>query len=575
MTLKPLLRIAGFLFVITSVVLSCKSDKKSSLDEALNIRIAKDAPSINPILYPNLLGREIYTYLFLPLADIDEKDLLLRPILIEKIPDIEVDKDGKYRLTIKLRQDAVWSDGKEITAEDILFTVKVIKHKLSPADQYRALLEPLSDAIINPSSNKELTFVFNEYLLNLKESILSMEILPKHIMDAQGLSDNLTLTQIMDEASEKDSTFVQLGNLLNEPRWNRDLSVSSGPYKLTKFEENAETILEKVKPYWGEKYPEDMLKSNAEKIIITVIPDEIAALSELSVGNIDVISDLSSQAFTTFSDTAKSSPNYAIHKGRLPRYYMLYLNHKSPILSDVNVRKALRCLTDVDAFITNFENGDATKMTSFVPTYMPGYNKNLKLDNCAIDQAKSILSQNGWQDSNANTIVDKNIGGKVTELSLQFFTSGPLSQKIGIILKDACQKAGIQLELVQKDFPLVMKENLSIGKYDIVPGVGSTDILMENPYDWYHTDNIGTSNLSNYSNPQADTLIDVIRSSKDNSGLKNSFEKLQQVIYDDVAILYLYSPSQRIIVRDKWTPTYTLKRPGYKANLFSPNEKAK
>jgi ABC-type transport system substrate-binding protein len=202
---------------------------------------------------------------------------------------------------------------------------------------------------------------------------------------------------------------------------------------------------------------------------------------------------------------------------------------------------------------------------------MPGYNANLQIESCAIDEARSLLAADGWQDTNQNAIVDKTINGKLLELKLIFYTSGELSQKIGLLLKDACEKVGIEIELIQKDFPLVMKENLSTGNYDIVPSVASTDILMENPYDWYHSDNIGSSNLSNYSNPEADKLIDIIRTAKDNTSLQKVFGQLQQIIYDDVAILYLYSPDQRIVVREPWEPVFTLKRPGYKANLFVSN----
>lgn len=567
------MNIVKILFVsfLILIIFSCKNGKNLESDDILNIRLQRDAPSFNPIFYPNLLGREIYTYLFLPLADINESDLSLVPILIEEVPEIEVDSNGKYRLTVRVKSDARWSDGHPVTADDILFTVKIIKHSLTSADQYRALLAPLSDVMTDQTDLQKCTFIFDEYLLNLKETILSMEILPKHVLDPEELSNKLSLQNMMSAEIQKDSIFLKLGNQLNDPKWNHGLYVSSGPYKLTKFQENIETIIEKIDGYWGAKYDFEMFQAKPSKIMFTIIPDEVTALSELSVGNIDVVNGLSNQGYKSFVDTSGSKPNFKLNKGRLPRYYMLYLNHKSPILSDLTVRRALRCLTDVDSYIKIFEDGDGAKMNSFVPPFMPGYNENLYVINCAVDDAKSILSEDGWRDTNNNRIVDKTINGRLQELELKFFTSGELSQKIGILLKDACEKAGVKLELIQKDFPLVMKENLSTGSYDIVPGVGSTDILIENPYDWYHSDNIGSSNLSNYSNPEADKLIDIIRSSKDNEGLRKAFNQLQQIIYDDVAIIYLYSPDQRIVVRDPWKPVFTLKRPGYKANLFESN----
>ena len=100
-------RIFIFGFLLISIF-SCKNEQKAVSDDILNIRLQRDAPSFNPILYPNLIGREIYTHLFLPLADINEKDLSLVPILIEEVPEIEVDSDGRYRLTVRVKSDAVF-----------------------------------------------------------------------------------------------------------------------------------------------------------------------------------------------------------------------------------------------------------------------------------------------------------------------------------------------------------------------------------------------------------------------------------------------------------------------------------
>jgi peptide/nickel transport system substrate-binding protein len=557
-----------FLFACFSVCFcSCRKDKALQKDEILNVRLAKEPASINPILYPNLLGREIYTHLYLPLADINEQDLSLIPILVEEIGAINTQKDGSYTLPIKLRSDANWSDGKPITAADIAFTLKLIKHRLTSADQYRALLEPISDIKIDPSNPKICTVTSSTYLMNLRESILNMEILPKHIFDEESVTDQYNLVQIGDEKLEKDSSYIKLGTLLNDDKWHRIGKVTSGPYTLTSWEDNAQIMLDKVPSYWGEKLSQDMTKSMPSKIQFTIIPDEIGALSELANGNIDLINGLSGDAYKTFSDTSKTKANFSVAKQKSPRYYFIFVNHKSPVLSDIDVRKALKCLIDVKALAQNFENGDAEQLNSFVPSFMPGYNKNLSIAAC--QTATNILDTDGWKDSNANGTRDKIINGKLQELNIRYISSGDLSKKIGLVLQANAKSAGINLEIIEKDFAVARQENLATGDYDLMPGLGSTDILLENPYDWYHSDNIGQSNKLNYKNTVADSLINVVRSTTDDKQRLSSFHQLQQVLADDVVMIFLYSPYQRIATRDTWTPVYTLKRPGYKANLFT------
>jgi peptide/nickel transport system substrate-binding protein len=549
------------------ILISCKKSKDDFQDDVLNIRLAKEPPSINPILYPNLLGREIYSMIYLPLADVNEKDLSMEPILIETVSEISKNEDGSYDLPISIKANANWSDGKPITAEDLAFTLKLIKHRLTSADQYRALLQPISDIVVDTKDPKKCVVKSSTYLMNLKESILGIEVLPKHIFDPSSASDSFSLTTLGDEKMESDSNYIKIGALLNDDKWHRVGDVGSGPYTLTNWEDNTQIILEKTPNYWAKNTNADLVKAIPQKIQFTIIPDEVAALSELASGNIDMINGLSADAYKTYSDTTKTKVNFTLSKQISPRYYYLFINHKSPVLADLDVRKALKCLIDVKSFIQSFENGDAEPLNTFIPSFMPGYDKNLKPLAC--QTASKILEADGWSDSNGNGIKDKMVGGRLQELNIRFISSGELSKKIALVMKESAKNAGINIEIIEKEFALARKENLTTGDYDLIPGLGSTDILLENPYDWYHSDNIGQSNLLNYNNTTADSLINIVRKTPNDRERLDAFHKLQQVLADDVTMIFLYSPYQRIAVRDKWSPIYTLKRPGYKANLFS------
>lgn len=548
---------------------SCKQDTQQSnkVDTVLDIRIAKMPASLQPITNPTLGGREIYQQLFLPMADINESDLSLEPILLSYIG--EVRKEGKnYVLPVEVREDATWEDGQPITAQDIAFTFAMIKHPLSGADQYRSLLEPIIDVMVDPSNVRKCKFVYDSYLLNIKEATLNTEILPKHIYDPKGLSTQFTFADLANPAMVTDTLFTNLGVLYNDPIYNFEKVIGSGPYKLESYEEESGFTLVKKENYWGSKLDYNLTKAVPQTIKYRLIPDELSALTALASGQIDMMNGVSASNYITFSDTSSGKNNMQLVKTQIPRYFIYYLNNNSPGLKDRAVRKALNCILDRNLYIKTFENGDATAMTSFVPSYLPGYNEKLRQTTCNVENAKILLKEGGWVDSNNNGTVDKKEGKATQELSLNMYASGELSLKFALLFKDAAAKAGININVEQKEFSVIQKEHLTTGKYDIIPSMASLDITMENPYDWYHSDNIGTSNLSNYSSPVADSLINIVRSTTDDKQRMKAFKDLQQTIFDDVAMIYIYSPKDRLAVNTKWQPVITIKRPGYRANLF-------
>ncbi|MFZ1789198.1 MAG: ABC transporter substrate-binding protein [Saprospiraceae bacterium] len=553
----------------------CKSDQNGAADTDADfvIRMAKQAEQINPILFPSPIAREIYQYIFTPIAEIDPDNLELVPLLIKAINPLVTHEDGSYTLEAEILEEAKWDDGTPITGADYAFTLKSILHPATDASSYKYMKEIINDVLLDEANPKKFTIVFDDYSMDMKESALTFELLPQHIYDPENITKTFTLRDLADTTKlatlSQDSTFMRFATELNGPKYTREIISGSGPYAFVEWKDNEAIILERKANYWAKDKTEEMFHANPAKIIFVIIPDETAAITQMAAGNVDLINSVTVNTYETFQDSVKGKGNISWLNVQLPKFYVYLLNHKDKMLQDKNVRKALQAINNTDEYIKTFENGNATKLTSFVPSFLPGYNKDIKNIGGQLDLATKYLKEADWEDTNANGTVDKVLDGKKEELKLQMLVSGDLSVKFGLLFKEQCAKAGIELDVVRKDFPLVRKENMNTRNYQIIPTLFSVELILENPFDTYHSSNIETTNISSYTSAEADSLINIITSVENDATRIAAHKKLQEEIYDDAVMIYLYAPIDRIALSDKWEGKASLSRPGYRANTFT------
>jgi peptide/nickel transport system substrate-binding protein len=563
----------GLLVVVLPLllILGCKQNINEGSHDIV-IRLANEPEHIHPILFPNALAREVYQYIFNPLTEINSETLELDPILLTSVPEMIIDGEGRYSIEAEIRQEATWEDGSPVTGYDYLFTIKMVMHPLTGADAYRPSIEVISDIVVDKTNPKKFKIIFEEYQLLMKENALTIEVLPQYVYDAAKLNDIFTLGELKDtarlKALESDSSFVKFAEMINDPKYSHDIISGSGPYKLDSWQSGQGVVLVQKDNFWGETSSLASLASIPNRIIFTILPDENAAMAQLSTGEIDVMNSVTNETYKVFNDSSKNKDNIDLMKVQMPKYYFLLMNHQRPLMSDKAVRQALSLLVNVDQYIDVFENGDGTKLTSFVPPFMPGYNKVLKPRSFDLEKAKSILEAAGWNDSNSNAVRDKMVNGKLTELNLVLYASGALSSNLSLLLKDAAAKAGIAIDVIQKDFATIRKEHLKTGDFDMVPSVASLDVVLDDPYGWFHSDNAGEGNLFRYSNATADSLINIIRSEPRMTEVIKAHHELQAKLYDDVVGIYLYAPKDRIALSKDWIGSPSLRRPGYQANNF-------
>ena len=558
------------LITICSMILSCKTEIDLPATDSINIFLAKDPERLNPAYNARSNAREVFQYIYTSASDFHPKSLKLTPILLKNLPRAKRDDENKFYYEVEIKQDARWHDGKAITAEDYIFTVKsVLIPMTSPS--IKSILANINDIQADTEDPLKLKVYVNEDYMLKFEMVATMNLLPKHAYANSHTLDKMNLEEIK-KLSSDDQLPAELSSFIedfNDPKHYTTDLLGNGPYKLVAWENDQFVKLTKVENYWGENYPDNpFLQANIPNMNFKIIADEMTAITALKDGALDVVNGLTA---VNFEKLKTEIPTGSFLNAPSTRYFYLAINNQDPILKDKQVRKALAKLVDVKGMIENIEFGYGTPLTGPLHPDQPYYDEKLSDNIFNITEAQALLKSNDWVDSNSNDILDKVIDGKREELSLDILIAGgELGQKVALVLQSEAKKAGVNINIVTKDIRRMRDENLYVYNYDLAALGESQDVSLIDPYTRWHSDNIKEkgSNISGYASEKTDSLIILIRNEDDDAIREDLYEEFHRLIYEDQPVIFLFSPKQKLIVGPNFEATTTAKRPGYLANTF-------
>ncbi|MEZ4911833.1 MAG: ABC transporter substrate-binding protein [Saprospiraceae bacterium] len=568
-----------FIGILGFLLLSCKSDK-TNLDpqNVLDIRLKNDPERINPLIFPNPMAREVYQYIFLPLADYDPNTLVFTPVMIVEMPEkIRIDTGhyaGHTALNVEILKEAKWDDGSPITGHDYAFTIKAINLPLTNAKNYRQFTHSILDVQVDRSNPKKFTIIVHKDETQFLEVALNVEVYPSGYYDKNSALSTLSFADLEQDDSilKQNDRLIAFAETFNSAIFSRDSISGSGPYKLTSWSANQNITLHKKENFWGSNVNHASVIQGPDILRFHIIPDELLAITQLKAGNIDVINEVSADNFIALKNDSKYADNYSFLTPSLIKQYVINLNNNDVILQDVLVRKAMSHMIDVDNIIEVMERGMGRRSTGYIHPEKETYDKALKPVAFDLDKSSSLLKQAGWTDIDNDGFLDKKIKGKSVRFELEILISGhELGKKIALMLQENAKKVGCKINISEKEFKMIKAENLKTRQYQMVPAVVSQDIIRWDDLSKFYGPNdtpTGVNDIS-YHNPVVDSILIALESPLQDSQRLQLYKRFQQITYEDVPMIYLYSPVERIIVSKIWDGSATLKRPGYLANTFT------
>ena len=524
------------------------------------------------------------------------------PDLAEKV---EVEDGGK-EIKVYLKPNIFWSNGERITADDVIFTIKIIQdpdYKSSLRTNWLGIkAEKISEDTVSFKLNKPYSAFLER---------LTLKIIPEHIW--KDISpQNFPLS------------FFNL-----KP-------IGSGPYRLKDLEQDEKgfiksAVLEPNQFYYGKK-------------------PYISEVSFLFFENEqDLIKSWGEEKIDGFSSTSfePGQQNLLLHSFDLPRYFAVFFNLSSKtaggeaaskILAEKKIREALSYGTDKEEIIKNILGDKAKIIHSPILPEIYGFNSPKNFYDFDLEKAKEILDNSGFKETIEGVrqrIIEKEAsfqfksklqsgsrGKEVEELQkclanpdvggpeiypeakitgffgpktkaavIKFqekyyqdilkpwgFTSGtgivgrttreklneicakpetkfislkfilvtvedPLLLSCSNLLKNQWKELGVEIEVKSYPVSQLEKERIKPRDYEMLLFGESLGIIPD-PFPFWHSSQKKDPglNLTGYKNKNADKLLEEARTNLDPKIRAKKLQEFQEILIEDLPCLFLFSP---------------------------------
>ena len=162
----------------------------------------------------------------------------------------------------------------------------------------------------------------------------------------------------------------------------------TGPFIAEKISDS-EIELVKNDNYWGGKVKTD-------RVIVKTITDGDTLTMALQSGEIDATQGLPYASLQLF----ENNDDYKISSTNTSRTFFGAINYDNENLKDINVRKAIASAIDKEGFTTVLLNGNGSPAVGPFPENFTFGDKTVIAPEYNLDEAKKLLGESGWEDTN-------------------------------------------------------------------------------------------------------------------------------------------------------------------------------
>lgn len=439
--------------------------------------------------------------------------------------------------TFYLRDGAKFSNGEDVTAEDVVATVEFILNLAK--SQQNVTAQGGQEGQEGQAEQSQA--IPNTVYSSLKYFISKIEAI-----------DSKT---VRIKTSRKNFGFLYAMNFPVLPKNQLDNRIpdGSGPYKIENFINNDVAILSlkegQIKHEYTPKHIKVVMHSDTNKL-----------MESYEFNRVDSV--LTRSLTAAQYKSSSSSLNFHFMTRQLET---LIMNNSVLEFRDEKVRQALRYLINPEE-IMNYSYFDLAERTD-TPVYPNtwAYNTHIKKLDYSFEKAMKLLDEAGWVDTNNDGVRDKYIDGKLRKLRLRFIVYEEAENNVRIatanLIAERLKLAGIQCN---KEFSA---EVLSFADAQARLRAGSFDIALvaynmdQVPDPGFMLMSRNTGNFSRYSSSKMDELFKTLRSSKTQEEYKKTLDKIQALFWHDCPFICLYYRRGAILTRKLYTKARDLREP--------------
>lgn len=409
--------------------------------------------------------------------------------------------DGKT-MYFKLDPTARWSDGKPFTADDVVFTLQMMRMKEIKDPFVNEQAETEYDRVIK-FDDRTLAIVGKKVRSNLDfwlgQSFYPLQ--PKHFFEGK-----------------IDDKFVRTFNWTVVP--------GTGPYTVDKIDKGRRVTFKRIENWWGEQNRYFKNRFNADTVDYRLFRDEEVAFEAFMKGELD-------GAWLTrpvwWHEKAKGSIFDKGYAHRLWFYneketgpYGFFLNLNLDLFKDINVRYAFAHALNIDLVTEKLIYGDYERMNQFFEGYGDYTKTGIKARPFDIGKVSELMTASGWKRGSGG-IWEK--AGRRFSVRVTLGKSGQIEKRLEVLREEA-KKAGLDLVLNPQDGAAAFKAARQ-KKFEVYYGALTSDVIPE-PKQYMHSEfaKPNTNNFSSVSDKEMDALVESFARSKSSAEEALAMQKI-------------------------------------------------
>ena len=430
------------------------------------------------------------------------------------VSDYSVSDDNKV-YTMFLRTGVRFHDGQELTADDVVYTFRIIQ---DPA--YKSPLKSNWQGVdVSQTDRYTVVFTLKKPYFGFLEN-LTTGILPKHVWENIG-SDKFSLN---------DSNLSPVG---------------SGPYMVSsptgalKKDSSGNVLSYELKSFPGYSGRAAYIS----KIIFRFYPSEETLIDAYNRREVLGMAGISPNGWERIKDQ-KSALLYEL---RQPRLFAVFLNEiKSVPLGYPEVRRALAMGIDRDALVRDILAGHGEALSTPLLAGMIGFDTDAQI---GYDPSKAaqVLDDAGWKLSGD---VRKK-GDK--ELSFELVTPDwPDLIKTADMLRDQWAAIGVRVSVKSVGVADLQQSVIRPREYQALL-FGEVSSFNPDPYSFWHSSqkNDPGTNFSLFDDQATDDALAVARETLDDNTRAEQYRIFQERVKDQAPAVFLYSPHYLYVVNQE------------------------
>ncbi|WP_195989417.1 peptide ABC transporter substrate-binding protein [Clostridium sp. D53t1_180928_C8] len=521
--LKKLCAVLMAATISTSLFIGCGSNDKSTgasgsgstatKNQDLVFNLGEDPETIDPTLNTSSGAGTIIVNAFEGLMVLDENEQPKEAVA----ENMEVSEDGLV-YTFKLREDAKWSDGEPVVADNFKYSWLRALDKATAAEY-----------------SYQLYYIKNAekfYNGEVSADEVGIKVIDDHTLEVTLEAPTSYFPQLL-----AFPTYAPLREDIvsaNPEGWatNVETYVSNGPFKLVKWDMKDQLVFERNENYW------DASNVKLDTLTFKLVTDETTAYSELRAGNFDIVNSVPSNEI----EPGKAEGLVQVIPKLGTYFFAANVGKQDTLSADVKkalgnklVRQALNLAIDRQEIIDNVGKAEQIPAYSFVPQGIfnedgsefsdKKYYDPADMDG-NIEKAKALLKEAGYEN-----------GEGLPTFELMYNSEGQ-HKDICQIIQQNWNEIGVNVELTNQEWAVFLNTRQQ-GDYQISRHGWIGDYVDPMSFlDMWVTG--GGNNDCGFSSAEYDKLVNDAKVETDAAKRIEMLRKAEDILMDEMPIFPIY-----------------------------------